>query len=302
MSKIIVTGGLGFIGSHFVNYVNKSTDHEVLIVDKMTYAASRKNIKHPTPILEKDICDVTAEDLGDYDYIVHFAAESHVDNSIKDGLPFVRTNVEGTYNLIEVARKNPKLKKFLHISTDEVYGDMSDHTDINHTATESEELNPSSYYSATKTAADLLVAAAGRTFNFPYLITRTCNNYGENQHQEKFIPKVIHSIKSNVKVPVYGDGTQVREWIHADDNAAAIYKLLLSDKIQEIFNIGVGERYQNIEILNLIGTHLGKTVDFEYVEDRLGHDKKYALNCRKFEQEFGSIQTIQFADWLIKNV
>ena len=130
MSRIVVTGGLGFIGSHFVNYINANTNHEVLIVDKVTYAANRDNIKQPTPILEKDICDVTPEDLGEYDYIVHFAAESHVDNSIKNGLPFVKTNVEGTYNMIEVARKNLNLIKFIHISTDEVYGDMHDYGDV----------------------------------------------------------------------------------------------------------------------------------------------------------------------------
>jgi dTDP-glucose 4,6-dehydratase len=302
MSRIVVTGGLGFIGSHFVNYINENTDHEVLIVDKITYAASRENIKHPTPQLIKDICDVVAEDLGDYDYIVHFAAESHVDNSIKDGLPFVKTNVEGTFNLIEVARKNPNLKKFLHISTDEVYGDMADHFSMNHTAAENSPLNPSSYYSATKTSSDMLVMSAGRTYNFPYLITRTCNNYGENQHKEKFVPKIIHSIKNGLEVPVYGDGKQVREWIHADDNAAAIYKLLMSDKIQEVYNIGTGERYQNIDILKIISDHLKKEVNFKYVDDRLGHDRRYALNCNKFKKEFGNIQTVNFQEWLIKNI
>jgi len=302
MSKIVVTGGLGFIGSHFVNYVNENTDHEILIVDKLTYAASRTNVKQSTPLLEKDICDVVAEDLGDYDYIVHFAAESHVDNSIKDGLPFVKTNVEGTFNLIEVARKNPNLKKFLHISTDEVYGDMADHFSINHTATENSPYNPSSYYSATKTASDLLVMAAGRTYDFPYLITRTCNNYGENQHKEKFIPTIIDSIKRSQYIPVYGDGKQVREWIHADDNAAAIYKLLMSDKVKEIYNIGTGERYQNIEILKIISEHLKKDLNFKYVDDRLGHDRRYALNCNKFKKEFENIQTINFKEWLIKNI
>jgi dTDP-glucose 4,6-dehydratase len=300
MSKIIVTGGLGFIGSHFVNYLNENTDHEVLIVDKLTYAASRENIKHPTPQLIKDICNVTVDDLGDYDYIVHFAAESHVDNSIKDGMPFVKTNVEGTFNLIEVARKNPNLKKFLHISTDEVYGDMAEHFSLNHSATEKESLNPSSYYSATKTSSDLLVMSAGRTYNFPYLITRTCNNYGENQHKEKFVPKIIHSIKNGLEVPVYGDGKQVREWIHADDNAAAIYKLLISDKVQEIYNIGTAERYQNVDILKMIGNHLEKEVNFKYVTDRLGHDRRYSLNCTKFKQEFGDIQTIRFSEWITK--
>jgi len=294
MSKIVVTGGLGFIGSHFVNYINENTDHEILIVDKITYAASITNIKHPTFLIEKDICDVTADDLGDYDYIVHFAAESHVDNSIKDGLPFVKTNVEGTFNLIEVARKNPNLKKFLHISTDEVYGDRENRDE----AHEETPLEASSYYSATKTSSDLLVMSAGRTYNFPYLITRTCNNYGENQHKEKFVPKIIHSIKNGLEVPVYGDGKQIREWIHADDNAAAIYKLLISDKIQDVCNIGTGERYQNIEILQMIGKFLKKEVNFKYVDDRLGHDRRYALNCDKFKKEFGNIQTVNFQEWI----
>jgi dTDP-glucose 4,6-dehydratase len=294
MSKIIVTGGLGFIGSHFVNYVNENTDHEILIVDKITYAASITNIKHPTMLIEKDICNIVAEDLGDYDYIVHFAAESHVDNSIKNGMPFVKTNVEGTFNLIEVARKNINLKKFLHISTDEVYGDRESRTE----AFEHTPLEASSYYSATKTSSDLLVMAAGRTYDFPYLITRTCNNYGENQHREKFIPTIINSIKNNQPIPVYGDGKQVREWIHADDNAAAIYKLLISDKVKEIYNIGSGESYQNIEILKLIGDHLQKDLNFKYVEDRLGHDRRYALNCSKYIYDFGDIQNINFQTWL----
>jgi dTDP-glucose 4,6-dehydratase len=298
MSKIVVTGGLGFIGSHFINYINENTDHEVLIVDKLTYAANKNNIKQPTTILEKDICDVTVEDLGDYDYIVHFAAESHVDNSIKDGMPFVKTNVEGTFKLIEVARKNPNLKKFLHISTDEVYGDRYN-KDESHETT---PLEASSYYSATKTSSDLLVMAAGRTYDFPYLITRTCNNYGENQHNEKFIPKIIHSIKNGLEVPVYGDGKQIREWIHADDNAAAIYKLLMSNKVKEIYNIGTKERYQNIEILKIIGEFLEKEVNFKYVEDRLGHDRKYALDCDKFKFEFGGIQTIKFKEWITKSL
>ena len=294
MSKIVVTGGLGFIGSHFVNYVNENTDHEILIVDKITYAASRKNIKQSTSLLKKDICDVTVEDLGDYDYIVHFAAESHVDNSIKNGMPFVRTNVEGTFNLIEIARKNPNLKKFLHISTDEVYGDR----EFQAAAHEHTPLEASSYYSATKTSSDLLVMAAGRTYDFPYLITRTCNNYGENQHREKFIPTIINSIKNNQPIPVYGDGKQVREWIHADDNAAAIYKLLMSDKVKEIYNIGSGESYQNIEILKMIGDHLQKDLNFKYVDDRLGHDRKYALYCSKYIYDFGDIKTINFQTWL----
>ena len=301
MSRIVVTGGLGFIGSHFVNYINANTNHEVLIVDKVTYAANRDNIKQPTPILEKDICDVTPEDLGEYDYIVHFAAESHVDNSIKNGLPFVKTNVEGTYNMIEVARKNLNLIKFIHISTDEVYGDMHDYGDVV-CSNETFPIKGSSYYSSTKAASDLLVEAAGRTFNFPYLITRTCNNYGENQHKEKFIPKIIHSIKYQLDIPVYGDGKQIREWIHADDNAAAIYTLLISDEVKNVFNIGTGERYQNLEIVSMVSEFLNTDVKFKYVEDRLGHDRRYSLECKKYTNKFGPIQSTKFNEWLSKNL
>lgn len=295
MSKIIVTGGLGFIGSHFVNYVRENTYHKVLIIDKLTYAGNLNNLILPTDYLKKDICDVIPEDLGDYDYIVNFAAESHVDNSIKDGLPFVKSNVQGTFNMIEVARKNKNLIKFLHISTDEVYGDIDEDSAI-----ETDNIIPSSYYSATKASADMLVMSAGRTYGFPYLITRTCNNYGENQHHEKFIPKIIRSIKNGDEVPVYGDGEQVREWIHADDNAKAILTLLMSDKVNEIYNIGTGESYTNNQIIKMIGNILGKDVKFKYVEDRLGHDKRYSLSSLKYENKFGVMQNTKLTEWLKK--
>lgn len=295
MSKIIVTGGLGFIGSHFVNYVRENTYHKVLIIDKLTYAGNLNNLILPTDYLKKDICDVIPEDLGDYDYIVNFAAESHVDNSIKDGLPFVKSNVQGTFNMIEAARKNKNLIKFLHISTDEVYGDIDEDSAI-----ETDNIIPSSYYSATKASADMLVMSAGRTYGFPYLITRTCNNYGENQHHEKFIPKIIRSIKNGDEVPVYGDGEQVREWIHADDNAKAILTLLMSDEVNEIYNIGTGESYTNNQIIKMIGNILGKDVKFKYVEDRLGHDKRYSLSSLKYENKFGVMQNTKLTEWLKK--
>ncbi len=295
MSKIIVTGGLGFIGSHFVNYVRENTDHEILIIDKLTYAGNPNNIMLPTAYLKKDICDVVSEDLSDYDYIVNFAAESHVDNSIKDGLPFVKSNVQGTFNMIEVARKNKNLIKFLHISTDEVYGDIDEYSAI-----ETDNITPSSYYSATKASADMLVMSAGRTYGFPYLITRTCNNYGENQHHEKFIPKIISSIKNGDEVPMYGDGEQVREWIHADDNAKAILTLLMSDEVNTIYNIGTGESYTNNQIIKMIGDILGKDIKFKYVEDRLGHDRRYSLSSLKYENKFGVIQNTKLTEWLTK--
>ena len=299
MSKIIVTGGLGFIGSNFVNYLVDNTNHDVIVVDKMTYASNINNInQEKVKLIVKDICDVKTDDLGDFDYIVHFAAESHVDNSISNGLPFVKTNVEGTFNLLEVSRKNKNLKKFIHISTDEVYGDMAEHFALNHSATETECLKPSSYYSSTKASSDMLVMSANRTYGLPYLITRTCNNYGGNQHPEKFIPKIIKSIKENIEVPVYGDGKQVREWIHVMDNVKSIYTLMMSDDINQIYNIGSGEHYKNIDLINLISQIIGKDVQFKYVPDRLGHDKKYSLNSLKFKNKFGEIKTINFKDWL----
>lgn len=298
MSRIIVTGGLGFIGSEFVNYVMKNTNHEVIVLDKMTYVANIDNIKQPFHLIKKDICEVTQDDLGDYEYIVNFAAETHVDNSILNGRPFVETNVMGTFNLLELARKNTKLKKFIQISTDEVYGDMMDNENYNRIATEEFPMKASSYYSATKASSDMLVLSAHRTYGLPYLITRTCNNFGEHQNNEKFIPKIIQSIKDDKEVPVYGDGTQIREWIHAYDNVRRIYTLLISDEVNEIYNIGSGERYQNIEIIKMIGEILGKEVKFKYVEDRLGHDKRYSLNSWKYIEKFDDEENIKLYNWL----
>ena len=301
MSKIIVTGGFGFIGSHFVNYVLKNTNHDVMVVDNLTYASNPNNIDGQVEFLKKDICDVNEDDLGKYDYIVHFAAESHVDNSIKNGLPFVRTNVEGTFNLLEVARKNKHLKKFFHISTDEVYGDMEDYVGYK-ISNEDFNLVGSSYYSATKVGSDMLVMAAGRTYGLPYLISRTCNNYGENQHEEKFLPKIIKSIKEGREIPVYGDGGHVREWIHADDNSKAIYTLLTSEKVNKVYNIGTQELYTNNDIISMVGEILGEDVKFKYVEDRLGHDRRYTLDSGRYVSEFGDIQNIKLKDWLTKQI
>lgn len=278
--RIVVTGGAGFIGSHFINLLNKiAPDTEVVLVDKLTYAADLGNIKHKVKFIKKDICNITEKDLGKYDYLVNFAAESHVDNSIIDGKPFVRTNVEGTYNLLEVARKNSNLKKFLQISTDEVYGDMDDYGS-SVLADTSYPLIGSSYYSSTKASADLLVQAAGRTYGLPYLITRTCNNYGENQHTEKLLPKIINCVKSSKTIPIYGDGNNTREWIYADDNAYTIYNLLVGS-YEGIYNIGSGERYTNLEIVQIIEELLNTRVNYEFVEDRKGHDKRYGLDSTK---------------------
>ena len=277
--RIIVTGGAGFIGSHFINLIGKQNPTiEIVLVDKLTYAANLNNLDVKVKFIKKDICDVTAEDLGKYDYLINFAAESHVDNSIKDGRPFVKTNFEGTFNLLEIARQNPSLKKFIQISTDEVYGDMDYYGD-HILATEEFSLIGSSYYSATKASADLLVQAAGRTYGLPYLITRTCNNYGKNQHQEKLLPTIINCIKNDIPIPIYGDGLNIREWIHADDNSTYIWELILSPKTG-IQNISSGERFTNLEIIDILEELLERPIPLNYVEDRKGHDRRYGLTSK----------------------
>jgi len=283
--KIVVTGGAGFIGSHFINLVKSiNLKIEITVVDKLTYAANLNNIQEEVTFIEKDICDITAEDLGQYDYLINFAAESHVDNSIKNGRPFVKTNVDGTFNLLEVARQNKNLKKFIQISTDEVYGDMDDY-DNNTTASEVFPLIGSSYYSATKASADLLVQAAGRTYGLPYLITRTCNNYGKNQHEEKLLPTIIKCIKNNKPIPIYGDGKNIREWIHADDNSQIIFNLLKSKKTG-VVNIGSGETYTNLEIVELIEHIIGYQLNLKFVEDRKGHDRRYGLQSSDINKKY----------------
>ena len=283
--RIVVTGGAGFIGSAFINYIKENYQCDVVCIDNMSYCANKNNIKYDVEFIEKDICDITQDDLGEYEYLVNFAAESHVDNSIKNGLPFVKTNVQGTFNLLECARNNSSLKKFVHISTDEVYGDMEEDNfpyTYHKSSDELHPLKPSSYYSATKTSSDLLVMSANRTYGLPYLITRTCNNFGEHQFEEKFLPKIYNCIKNGIEIPIYGDGSQIREWIYVYDNVKVICDLMFDDEvINDIFNIGSGVRFQNIELINIISSYLDEKVNYKFVPDRLGHDKAYRLNSGK---------------------
>jgi dTDP-glucose 4,6-dehydratase len=296
--KILVTGGAGFIGSSFVNLLNRySKDHggfEITVVDKMTYAANPERLPEGIRLIEKDICDLNKEDVGEVDYIVNFAAESHVDNSIYDGTPFMLTNIMGVYNLIEVAKEMSDLQKFVQISTDEVYGDLEGFDGY---SKESDVLRPSSYYSSSKSAADQIVISAGRTFNLPYLITRTCNNYGAHQHLEKFLPTVTECIRENIPVPLYGDGGQIREWIWVEDNVRIIFDLMISDI--GIWNIGSGDRYTNKEILKIIGDLVGQPVKYNNVTDRLGHDRRYGLDCTKLHKFMGEdLTTINLVEYL----
>lgn len=289
--KYIITGAWGFIGSEFLKKVyveNQFT--EIIVVDKQTYAADQARV--PIPILRdervqfitEDICNLTYEMVGDFDYLVNFAAETHVDNSIIDGKPFIRSNYEGVFNLLEVARQSKTLKKFIQISTDEVYGDVKDEF----CSRENDVLNPSSYYASTKAGADLLVKSAHRTYGLPYLITRSCNNFGGLQHQEKFIPKVIDCIKSDKPIPVYGNGDQKRVWISVEDNVNVIYQLVQSKTcLNEIVNIGSEYQRTNMDIIDAIGKVLQRTPIVEHVDDRLGHDVEYNLDlCKLQDLEF----------------
>ena len=281
--KVLVTGGCGFIGSEFVNYVYENhKEYELVVVDKLTYAGDEFSIPSDVTLIKKDICDLRFEDVGEFNYCVNFAAESHVDNSIKDGGPFVRTNVMGTYNMLELAKKCSNFIKFVQISTDEVYGDL----DISKKgqSTELDRLIPSSYYSATKAAADELVIACTHTYGLPTLITRTCNNFGVRQHNEKFLPTIIDCVIENKEIPIYGDGKQIREWIWVNDNVRMIFDLMLSE--HGIYNIGSGDVWQNIQIIEFINRLVGVNVKYTFVHDRLGHDRRYTLDSDKLQMYY----------------
>tara|TARA_B100001778_G_scaffold10883_1_gene8629 strand:+ start:1506 stop:2393 length:888 start_codon:yes stop_codon:yes gene_type:complete len=287
--KIVVTGGLGFIGSAFVRYASNQGAYCV-VIDDVTYAADQSRLDgYNYDLITRNICDDVAWACEDADYIVNFAAESHVDNSIKDGKPFLKSNVEGTFNMLEIARRIPTLKRFVQISTDEVYGDVTYQKE----SSEYDRLQPSSYYSATKAAAEMLVIAAGRTYDLPHIITRTCNNFGVEQHKEKFLPTIFESIKNDVPIPIYGDGEQVREWMWVEDNVRIVFEMMQNNSLLNTgpLNIGSGDRWTNKEVVQKIGELLGKKVKYEFVEDRLGHDRRYALKTNL--QGLGKLKSLE---------
>ena len=291
MKRILITGGCGFIGSHFTDLLVK-TDMEVLVVDKLTYASNIDYLPEGAKLIKKDINDLTYDDIGEIQYCVNFAAESHVDNSIDDGSPFVKTNINGTFHLLELCRKMKNFKKFVQISTDEVYGDVTE------LSLEDDVLKPSSYYSATKAAADQLVLAAGRTYNLPYLITRSCNNFGDRQHAEKFIPKLKYCFDSGAPFPLYGDGLNRREWIWVGDNVRAIFRLMFGTESYGIYNIGTGDIWCNLDIIRKVDEITDNKIEFSYVEDRLGHDMMYSLDSSKLSLAVGYYITTDLKHYL----
>lgn len=289
--KIVVTGGCGFIGSNFVHWVvNNQPDVHVTVLDKLTYAGNIENIagipEDRMTFVHGDICDAELLDkiVPDVDAIVHYAAESHNDNSIVDPSPFLRTNVEGTYQLLEACRKYGK--RLHHVSTDEVYGDLA--LDDPARFTEETPYHPSSPYSSTKASSDLLVRAWARTFGVAVTISNCSNNYGPYQHVEKFIPRQITNIICGIKPKLYGDGLNVRDWIHTEDHSSAVWTILTKGRLGETYLIGADGEKNNIDVLHAILKGMGKEADdFDWVKDRPGHDRRYAIDSTKLRTELG---------------
>lgn len=289
--KIIVTGGCGFIGSNFVHYiVNNHPDVHVTVLDKLTYAGNRENIaglpSDRVELVVGDICDAGLLDrlVPGHDAIVHYAAESHNDNSIADPEPFLRTNVEGTFCLLQAARKFGV--RYHHVSTDEVYGDLA--LDDPARFTEETPYRPSSPYSSTKAASDHLVRAWHRTFGVRATISNCSNNYGPYQHVEKFIPRQITNILDGVRPKLYGDGRNVRDWIHTDDHSSAVWTILTKGEMGETYLIGADGERSNIDVLRAILERMGRPADdFDWVRDRPGHDRRYAIDSTKLRRELG---------------
>lgn len=283
--RILVTGGAGFIGSNFVRYLIENTMNEVVTVDALTYAGTRANLKGVLDhsrheFVKGDIRDRDLVDglVSDIDAIVNFAAESHVDRSIGSAEPFVSTNVQGTQTLLDAAR-DTDVERFIQISTDEVYGEIEAGR-----FSEDDALNPRNPYSATKAGADLLAQSYHVTHELPVLITRSSNNFGPRQHPEKLIPKFIEHANDGRPLPVYGDGTNVREWTYVEDNCRAVDLVLRDGEIGEIYNIGSGHELQNIDVTKTILETVGASEDLiEFVDDRAGHDQRYALDTSKIE-------------------
>ena len=289
--NIIVTGGAGFIGSNFVHWVvaNEPGVH-VTVLDALTYAGNLENLAGiPEGRLEfvhGNICDAELVDglFAEADACVHFAAESHNDNSIADPAPFVRTNVEGTFTLLEAARRHGT--RFHHISTDEVYGDLA--LDDPARFTEDTPYRPSSPYSSTKASSDLLVRAWVRTYGVRATITNCSNNYGPRQHIEKFIPRQITNILCGIRPKLYGDGLNVRDWIHTEDHSSAVWTILTRGRIGETYLIGADGERNNIDVLRAILAEMGQgSDDFDWVRDRPGHDRRYAIDSTKLRTELG---------------
>ena len=290
MSHLLVTGGAGFIGSNFVHYLLDNTEHTVTVLDKMTYAANKTSLNGLDGtrfnLMVGDIADreLTDELVAQADAVIHYAAESHNDNSLANPEPFIHTNLVGTFTLLEAVRRYGT--RYHHISTDEVFGDLALEDPAKFT--ETTPYNPSSPYSSTKAGSDLLVRAWVRSFGIEATISNCSNNYGPYQHIEKFIPRQITNILSGLTPKLYGEGLNVRDWIHATDHSSAVLRILESGKIGETYLIGADGEENNITVLRTILRLMGKDEnDFEHVIDRPGHDMRYAIDGTRLREELG---------------
>ncbi|MHB8110019.1 MAG: dTDP-glucose 4,6-dehydratase [Syntrophorhabdaceae bacterium] len=309
---ILITGGCGFIGTNFVRRMLGRYDYNIINLDKLTYAGNLENLKdvEDNPQYTFVRADIASHsDLEEtfnkpIDVIVNFAAESHVDRSIVDPDTFIRTNINGTFNLLEMAKKKG-VKRFIQISTDEVYGSLGSSGAFR----EDTPLSPNSPYSASKTAADILAMAYFKTYDMPVIITRCSNNYGPYQFPEKLIPLIITNALADKELPVYGDGLNVRDWIHVEDHCAAIDLVVHKGKKGNVYNIGSSNEKTNIEIVKLILQILGKPDSLiRYVKDRPGHDRRYAIDSGKITRELGYSPSVNFAEgmratveWFVQN-
>ncbi len=290
MGRILITGGAGFIGSNYARFVVNNSDDTVTVLDALTYAGSRESLTG----LDEDRCalvvgsvtnaELVDELVRDADIVVHFAAESHNDNSLRDPSPFVQTNLVGTYTLLEAVRKYDK--RYHHISTDEVYGDLE--LDDPERFTETTPYNPSSPYSATKAGSDLLVRAWVRSFGVRATISNCSNNYGPYQHVEKFIPRQITNVIDGIRPKLYGAGLNVRDWIHVEDHNRAVLRIIEAGRIGETYLIGADGEKDNKSVIELILALMGQATDaYDHVSDRAGHDLRYAIDSSRLRAELG---------------
>ncbi|HBN05315.1 MAG TPA: dTDP-glucose 4,6-dehydratase [Bacteroidales bacterium] len=321
MVTILVTGGAGFIGSNFIRFMlDNHKKYRIINLDLLTYAGNLENLKDIETnanysFIRGDICDRSLVERivseNNIDYIINFAAESHVDRSIKDPEIFIKSNVLGTQVLLDIAKKY-NINKYLQISTDEVYGSLGSTGYF----TENTPLSPNSPYSASKASADLLVRAYYKTFGLNVNITRCSNNYGPYQFPEKLIPLIIYNAINGKKIPVYGDGLNIRDWLHVNDHCSAIDSVLHNGKIGEVYNIGGNNEKTNIEIVKTIIKNISKKLPqrgvseslISFIEDRKGHDRRYAIDSTKISRELGWEPQISFeegigmtVDWYLKN-
>jgi len=304
--KILVTGGAGFIGSNFVRLLFEAhCGYSVVNYDKLTYAGNLANLSSVSSgpdycFVRGDICDAASVEavMRGCDAVVHFAAESHVDRSIYEPAPVIQTNLTGTFVLLQTARKLG-VPRFVHISTDEVYGDIP----AGEFSVENSPLRPSSPYSASKAGADLLVLSYVRTYRFPAIITRSSNNYGPYQFPEKFVPLMITNALQGKALPLYGDGRQERDWLHVEDNCRGILAVLERGELGQIYNIGGSDLHENVAVARLLLDLLQRDQSLiSFVKDRPGHDRRYALSSAKIRKELGWNPTISLAEGLRQTI